>query len=67
MKRLLLNIFHFYRDGFREMTVGRTLWIIILVKLFVFFVILRLIFFPDQLADMTDGEKAATVMEQLTS
>ena len=32
---LLLRIGRFYRDGFRQMTWGRTLWVIILVKLFV--------------------------------
>ncbi len=66
MKRVLLNVFYFYRDGFREMTLGRSLWIIILVKLFIMFAILRVIFFPNQLADKTESEKAATVMEQLT-
>lgn len=38
---LLVRVFRFYRDGFRSMTVGRTLWAIIAVKLVVFFLILR--------------------------
>ena len=29
------KIFRFYLDGFRSMTVGKTLWAIILVKLFI--------------------------------
>ena len=29
---LLVRIWTFYRDGFREMTLGRTLWAIILIK-----------------------------------
>ncbi len=29
------------------MTLGRTLWMIILIKLFVIFFVLRLFFFPD--------------------
>ena len=33
---LLTRIWIFYRDGFREMTLGRTLWTIILIKLFSF-------------------------------
>lgn len=40
----LVNIWRFYRDGFREMTWGRTLWILILVKLFVLFAVLRVFF-----------------------
>ena len=41
------DIFRFYRDGFRQMTLGRTLWLIILVKLFVIFAILKVFFFPN--------------------
>ena len=41
------RVFHLYYDGFRSMTVGKTLWLIILVKLFVIFVILKLFFFPN--------------------
>ena len=29
-----------YVDGFRSMTVGKTLWLIIAIKLFIFFVII---------------------------
>lgn len=36
---LLTRIWIFYRDGFREMTLGRTLWAIILIKLFIMFFI----------------------------
>jgi len=39
------QVFHLYYDGFKNMTVGKTLWVIIALKLFVFFIILRLIFF----------------------
>ena len=38
---LLVRIWTFYRDGFREMTLGRTLWAIILIKLFIMFFILK--------------------------
>ena len=41
--------FRLYYDGFRGMTLGRTLWIIILVKLFVIFVVLKLLFFPNHI------------------
>ena len=42
-----VNIWRFYRDGFRNMTWGRVLWLIILLKLFVLFAVLRPFFFPD--------------------
>lgn len=36
----------FYRDGFREMVLGRWLWAIILVKLAILFLVLKPLFFP---------------------
>lgn len=62
------GIFRFYYEGFRSMTIGRTLWIIILVKLFIFFAILKLFFFPDILQRDydTDEERAHAVLENLT-
>lgn len=66
MKNTLLSIWNFYLEGFRSMTLGRTLWIIILLKLFVMFFILKLFFFPDFLADHpTDAEKGAYVGNEL--
>ena len=41
------RVFHLYYDGFRQMTLGKTLWIIIGIKLFIIFVILKIFFFPD--------------------
>ena len=35
MKQTAVNIWRFYLEGFRSMTLGRTLWLIILVKLFI--------------------------------
>ena len=32
MKNTLLTIWNFYLEGFRSMTLGRTLWVIILLK-----------------------------------
>ena len=63
---LLVRVYRFYRDGFRSMTVGRTLWAIIAVKLVVFFLILRWLLFPDFLAGKADQGKAEYVREQIT-
>ena len=55
MKRepVYIRIYHFYLEGFREMKLGKTLWLIILVKLF----ILKLFFFPNYLGKL-DGDSA---------
>lgn len=62
------RVWYFYIDGFRAMTLGRTLWLIIGIKLVVFFVILRFIFFPNYLNQKASTEegKAQYVREQLT-
>lgn len=69
MIRVLKNIYRFYADGFRSMTIGRKLWLIIGIKLFVFFVILKLFFFPDILSRHfdTDEERAQHVRTTLTN
>ena len=62
-----LKIWRFYMEGFRSMTLGKTLWAIILIKLFIMFFILRLFFFPNilQQKDDTDEERANQVIENL--
>lgn len=66
IKKTIIRIFHFYRDGFREMTIGRTLWTIILIKLFVMFFILKLFFFPSFLSGKSEEEKQDYVGVELT-
>lgn len=66
MTSTLRKIFRFYIDGFREMTVGRTLWAIILIKLFIMFAVLKLFFFRDPLARYSPAERNDAIMEQLT-
>jgi hypothetical protein len=67
-KNLFERIFSFYYDGFRSMTWGRKLWIIILVKLFIMFAILRVFFFQDFLDSRfgSDKEKSGYVIDELT-
>lgn len=66
--RSIVDIYRFYHNGFRSMTVGKTLWKIILVKLFVMFAVLKLFFFQDFLQSnfTTDEERADYVFEQIT-
>lgn len=48
------------------MTVGKTLWLIILIKLFIMFVILKLFFFPNLLNRFdSDEERAEHVRTEL--
>ncbi len=63
------SIWMFYYTGFREMTVGKTLWLIILVKLFIFFVVMKFLFFPDFLSTNfdNDADRADHVRHELTS
>ncbi|MDD6552935.1 MAG: DUF4492 domain-containing protein [Prevotellaceae bacterium] len=56
---LFLRIIKFYVDGFRSMTVGKTLWAVILIKLFIIFVILKLFFFPNFINEHKGNESAA--------
>lgn len=60
--------FALYYDGFRSMTVGRTLWKLILIKLFIMFAVLKVFFFPDVLETRfaTDDQRAAHVLQNLT-
>ncbi|MDR3308406.1 MAG: DUF4492 domain-containing protein [Tannerella sp.] len=60
------RVLRFYVEGFRAMTLGRTLWILILVKLFIMFVVLRMFFFPRFLNQFeTVGDKEEYISTQL--
>ena len=60
--------YEMYRDGFKNMSkTGRQLWLLVLIKLFIMFAILRAFLFPNFLNQKTDGteaEKGAYVTEQ---
>ncbi len=62
------NLYIFYRDGFKGMVLGKKLWKIILIKLFIMFVILKVFFFPNYLNTKfkTDKERGNYVLEQIT-
>ncbi len=40
------RVLRFYREGFSSMVLGRTLWMIVIIKLVIMFGILRVFFFP---------------------
>lgn len=41
------RVWDLYADGFRNMTIGRYLWAIILAKLVILFLVFKLFFFPN--------------------
>lgn len=68
-ENVVQRIWKFYLSGFKDLSNwGKQVWIIILVKLFIMFVILRIFFFPDFLKSNynTDEERSEHVMEILT-
>ena len=65
MRRAFISIYNFYRDGFKNMTWGRQLWWIILLKLILLFLVLRVFFFKPVLAGKSEVQKIEHVSEQL--
>ena len=63
--RLAASVWRFYRDGFRAMTWGRAVWVVLLVKLFVIFVVLRLFVLRPALGGLDAGARSAAVGDTL--
>ena len=68
MLHLIKNTALFYRDGFRSMVLGRTLWMIILIKLVALYLLSQL-FFQNYLQKhfSTDEQRADHVISNLTT
>ena len=66
-ENIFYRIARFYIDGFRSMTLGKTLWCLIVIKLFVIFFVLKLFFFPNYIStNAKEGEEAEFVMKSMT-
>ena len=67
MANFFYKTYEMYRDGFRSMTIGRTLWMVIGIKLAIMFLILKIFFFPNKLNTeySTDEERSQAVRESL--
>ena len=63
----VLGVFEFYRQGFSAMRLGKTLWGLIFVKLFVIFVLLKIFVFDENLnsAFAKDTDKSDFVLRNL--
>lgn len=66
LKRVL-GVFEFYRQGFSAMRLGKTLWSVIFVKLFVIFVLLKIFVFDENLNSTfaKDADKSDFVLRNL--
>ena len=65
-QNIFVSVWRLYVDGFRDMTWGRPLWGLIILKLIILFAVLRGFFFQPVLSGKTDGEKSDFVGRQLT-
>ena len=67
MKKIIISIYNFYRDGFKNMTWGKQLWLLIFLKAVILFLILRVFFFKPVMSGKTDDQKSEYVGTQLTN
>ncbi|MBO5464856.1 MAG: DUF4492 domain-containing protein [Alistipes sp.] len=65
MKRRLIAIYNFYVDGFKNMTWGRQLWWVILLKIIILFLVLRAFFFKPVLAGKSQEQRIEHVSNEL--
>ncbi|MGN1220520.1 MAG: DUF4492 domain-containing protein [Candidatus Cryptobacteroides sp.] len=66
IKSKITSVADFYIQGFRQMTWGRELWVLIILKFVILFLVLRLFFFKPVLAGRTEEQKSDFVGERLT-
>jgi hypothetical protein len=66
---IAVKIASFYWHGFRSMKTGRTLWLIIIIKLIIIFGFLKLVFYPNLLNSKfdSDAQRAAYVLDNITA
>lgn len=58
------KVFDLYYEGFRNMTIGKTLWTVIAIKLFIIFVVLKLFFFPNFIKSNAEKGNEADFVNQ---
>jgi len=64
------RFFSMYADGFRQMpSWGKKLWLIILIKAFIMFVVLKIFFFPNFLKKNFENDEQRTnhIIEQFSN
>lgn len=65
--KLFQTIFFFYYDGFKNMSVGKTLWKVVLIKIFIILVFLNQIMYEKNFKSEyeTFEKKSAFVIQNL--
>ena len=58
------RVFDLYYDGFKHMTLGKTLWTVIIIKLIIMFLVLKVFFFPNFLKENSKPGKEGNFVEQ---
>lgn len=62
----IYQAFDLYYDGFRHMTLGKTLWLIIIIKLIIIFAILKVFFFPNYIKHHAEkGQESEFVSQEM--
>jgi len=67
---VFIRVWRFYAEGFKNMSGwGKQVWIVILLKLFIMFFVLKLFFFPNFLKTnfATDEQRSEHVLDNLTN
>lgn len=66
--QFLSKIFYLYYDGFRNMTLGKSLWLVIILKLLIIFGFLKIFIYDKSLKTnfQTQEEKSEFVSKNLT-
>ncbi len=65
---MLKKIYYFYKDGFANMKLGKRLWVLIAIKIFILFAVVKYFFFPNILEEKfsTDAQRSEYILQQLT-
>lgn len=62
----LYRAFDLYYDGFKRMTLGKTLWAVIIIKLIIMFAVLKVFFFPNYIKENSQkGDEANFVSTEM--
>ncbi|MGG7073384.1 DUF4492 domain-containing protein [Campylobacter sp. 9BO] len=65
---MIKNVINLYVDGFKNMKIGKRLWLIIAIKLLIMFGVLKVFFFNETLNTKfeTNEQKSEFVIENMT-
>ena len=66
-KNKITAVWHLYRDGFKNMTWGKPLWGLIILKAIILFAVLRVFFFKPAMAGMSEEQRSEKVGKHLTN